>query len=117
MWSIKKMREKYNQKAANGKGEQTEAEIAASFRDHVWVPDGEKVWTVATTVEQREATLLVKVQGEDGEPVEVPRKNTHQYDPSHALDLDDASKMNGMHEAPLLDLLLRRFKQDKIYTN
>lgn len=29
------------------------------------------------------------------------------YDPSHALDLDDASRMNQMHEAPLLDLLHR----------
>ncbi|CAM9119006.1 unnamed protein product, partial [Ectocarpus sp. 8 AP-2014] len=39
------------------------------------------------------------------------------YDPSHALDLDDASRMNQMHEAPLLDLLHRRFRANSIYTN
>lgn len=44
----------------------------------------------------------------------VPRGETHAYDPSHALDLDDASKMNQMHEAPLLDLLLRRFRQVRL---
>lgn len=42
---------------------------------------------------------------------QVPKERTHAYDPSHALDLDDASKMNQMHEAPLLDLLLRRFRK------
>lgn len=41
----------------------------------------------------------------------MPKDRTRAYDPSHALDLDDASKMNQMHEAPLLDLLLRRFRK------
>ncbi len=38
---------------------------------------------------------------------QVPLKDCADYDPSHALDLADASRMNQMHEAPLLDLLHR----------
>jgi myosin-5 len=52
-----------------------------------------------------------------GAPVEFPIKDTHAFDPSHESDLDDAAQLNNLHEAPLLDLITRRFKKDKIYTN
>ncbi|CAM9139822.1 unnamed protein product [Laminaria digitata] len=99
------------------------------FRDLVWVPDEEKVWRATKMMQTNECssprkrqqstsgdTILVDKPGQR-EPVQVPKADTHPYDPSHALDLDDASKMNQMHEAPLLDLLLRRFRKDVIYTN
>lgn len=38
---------------------------------------------------------------------QVPLGDCADYDPSHSLDLADASRMNQMHEAPLLDLLHR----------
>jgi myosin heavy subunit len=117
MWSLKKMREKYAKKPGGDAKSAEQNELDQTYRGQVWVPHDEKVWAIATTVEERETTLMVKVPGDDDGPKEVARKNVHQFDPSHYLDLDDASKMNGMHEAPLLDLLLRRFKQDKIYTN
>lgn len=43
--------------------------------------------------------------------------DTHPFDPSHALDLSDASQLNNLHEGPLLNLLIRRFQSDDIYTN
>lgn len=93
------------------------SEEDARFKDHVWVPHEEKVWAVATKTEDKGENILVKFLGENSQPFETPRRTIHPYDPSHGLDLDDAAKMNGMHEGPLLALLLRRFKQDKIYTN
>lgn len=38
---------------------------------------------------------------------QIPVRECADYDPSHALDLADASRMNQMHEAPLLNLLQR----------
>ncbi|CAM9678957.1 unnamed protein product [Chrysoparadoxa australica] len=116
MFNLKKMREKYAAEreaaAAAGIHEGEEQDVTSS---KVWIKDTEKVWKVARSIEQKDDMILVQ----DGatEPFEVPKADTYQFDPSHALDLDDASKMNGMHEAPLLALLARRFKQDKIYTN
>jgi hypothetical protein len=37
--------------------------------------------------------------------------DTHAFDPSHADDLEDAAKLNMLHEAPLFNLLIKRFKQ------
>ncbi|CAM9140833.1 unnamed protein product [Ectocarpus fasciculatus] len=101
------------------------------YRDLVWVPDGEKVWRAAKKVAGKECSSPSRKRSptasagdtvwvhtpRQNTSVEVPKDQTHAYDPSHALDLDDASKMNQMHEAPLLDLLLRRFRKDAIYTN
>ncbi len=50
-------------------------------------------------------------------PIIISRKNIHPYDPSHSFNLDDATKMNGIHEAPLLELLRRRYSEGKIYTS
>jgi myosin-5 len=118
MWSIKKMREKYMGGAAPVKpGFQVLSEEAeAAYRNQVWIQDEADVWRVAKTLEHN-GDMLKVVTTDSDEPFEVPKVDTHQYDPSHALDLDDASKMNGMHEAPLLNLLKRRHGIDKIYTN
>ncbi|CAM9114900.1 unnamed protein product [Pylaiella littoralis] len=101
------------------------------FRDLVWVSDDETVWRAVKKAPGKECgsprkrtpksaatsdSVWVNLPGQAG-AVEVPKVQTHAYDPSHALDLDDASKLNQMHEAPLLDLLLRRFRKETIYTN
>ncbi|CAM9119117.1 unnamed protein product, partial [Ectocarpus sp. 8 AP-2014] len=101
------------------------------YRDLVWVPDGEKVWRAAKKMAGKECSSPSRKRSPTASAgdtvwvhtpthntsVEVPKDQTHAYDPSHSLDLDDASKMNQMHEAPLLDLLLRRFRKDAIYTS
>jgi myosin V len=46
----------------------------------------------------------------------LPSNTFHPFDPSHSLDLDDISRLNNLHEAPLLHVLKRRFRDDKIYT-
>ena len=41
----------------------------------------------------------------------------HPHDPSHSKDLNDIADIDNLHEAPLLDLLRRRYNSDRIYTN
>eukprot|EP00752_Nemacystus_decipiens_P004997 g4543.t3 len=84
----------------------------------VWVPDDKDVWrTEAVLSESADGnSYTVLAKGGKGE-VEIPVGDCAEYDPSHALDLPDASRMNQMHEAPLLNLLRRRFDANNIYTN
>jgi myosin-5 len=47
----------------------------------------------------------------------VSLRDTHPCDPSHLRDdCDDIATMNNMHEAPLLNLLERRYAHEVIYT-
>jgi myosin heavy subunit len=46
----------------------------------------------------------------------VPKERTSPFYESHEEDYDDAALMDHLEEAPLLDLLRRRFRADKIYT-
>lgn len=46
----------------------------------------------------------------------VKADQVHRVDPTHELDLDNLCLLNDMHEAPLLDLLRRRFFTRRIYT-
>ena len=46
----------------------------------------------------------------------VSSTTVHPVDPTHMLNLDNICLMNNMHEAPLLDLLRRRFSNNEIYT-
>lgn len=50
------------------------------------------------------------------EPQTVQRTAVHPFDPTHLLNLDNLCYMNNLHEAPLLDLLRRRFFESDIYT-
>ncbi|CAM9491761.1 unnamed protein product [Scytosiphon promiscuus] len=84
----------------------------------VWVPDDEVVWRMAGVVAESADGSSYTVLSRDGKVEhEIPVGQCADYDPSHALDLADASRMNQMHEAPLLDLLHRRFQNNAIYTN
>mmetsp|Transcript_12788 Transcript_12788/g.19580 ORF Transcript_12788/g.19580 Transcript_12788/m.19580 type:complete len:328 (+) Transcript_12788:153-1136(+) len=56
-------------------------------------------------------------QGKEEAIWEVAEEDIHPFDPSHALNLEDASNLNNLHEAPLLALLRRRFRQGQIYTS
>lgn len=47
--------------------------------------------------------------------MDVPASSTHPFDPTHAAYLSDISDLNNLHQAPLLDLLARRFRRNDIY--
>lgn len=49
--------------------------------------------------------------------ITVAKRSVHSVDPSHFMDLYDLCFMNNLHEAPLVDVLRRRFLSNDIYTN
>jgi myosin-5 len=84
--------------------------------EKVWCPDPRNVWQLGTVVEDDGERLHV-VSDETGEEQAFSIKETHPFDPSHALDLNNVAEMDNLHQAPLLDLLRRRYLQDKIYVS
>lgn len=82
--------------------------------ERVWCPDPRSVWQLGTIVEDEGTTLHVVVSGTDEEQT-LTSDQVHPYDPTHGLDLSNLSEMDNLHQAPLLDLLRRRYLSDKIY--
>jgi myosin heavy subunit len=92
----------------------------------VWYPDDRLVWGrglvlsshyVENTKGPGFKECLISIS--DSSPPVVKRiraDKVHRVDPTHLHDLDNLCLMNDMHEAPLLDLLRRRFSQKIIYT-
>jgi len=89
--------------------------MAHAMSEQVWFPAKDACWALGylRSVEAGKATVL---DVETGMAHVVKASDTHACDPSHLEDLDDVSLLNNLHEAPLLNLLKRRYKQDKIYT-
>ncbi|CAM9937799.1 unnamed protein product, partial [Discosporangium mesarthrocarpum] len=83
---------------------------------HVWIPDSQTVWCLARLDRLSKDTATVHVPGVYEQAFQVPRKDTRVWDPSHSLYLEDAAKLNALHEAALLSLLHTRFCNDDIYT-
>ena len=81
----------------------------------VWVPDNAEVWCLRDVMEVDPSGAPV-VLSKGGEQVALRPEEYHPFDPSHGLDLDDISRLNNLHEAPLLHCLKRRFKDNNIYT-
>jgi myosin-5 len=82
-----------------------------------WVEDGEEVWRLADVRSVSADGNTVFVLHPDEETTyTVEKAKSHPFDPSHAIDMDDLARLNNMHEAPLLHVLKRRFRTDKIYT-
>lgn len=82
--------------------------------EKVWCPDPRNVWVLGTVVEDDGERLHVIVPENENEQ-QFPILQTHPYDPTHSFDLNNISEMDNLHQAPLLDLLRRRYLQDKIY--
>ena len=83
----------------------------------LWVctdADGWRLARVAHRKSDEEVTVLI-----DGvySEVRITPTSAYGYDASHDADLDDVALMVDLHEAPLLDLLRRRFERDVIYTS
>jgi myosin-5 len=104
---------------------------ADTMEDKLWCPDKEQGWLLRRVKEYKEDTGMVvmwplgsptdkkkKKVGLDGKDIvdEFKISDTHPFDPSHKLDLDDIANMSNLHVAPLLDLLRRRYQKDQIYT-
>ncbi|OQR90458.1 myosin-like protein [Achlya hypogyna] len=95
--------------------------MAAAGKKHrregekVWCPDPRNVWQLGSIVEDDGESLFV-LTPDDNEEHKFAVTQTHPFDPSHAQLLPNVSDMDNLHEAPLLDLLRRRYEQDLIYT-
>jgi myosin V len=87
-------------------------QILSKQEKRIWVPDAAQIWRLAYIVKKDEAAGIVTVEPlKGGAPVDFQISETHGFDPSHESDLDDAAQLNNLHEAPLLDLISRRFKK------
>jgi myosin V len=89
----------------------------------IWTSHPEHVWITAQINEVIHADepnlskqYLIDSVETPGILQKVYARDVHRVDPSHLADLDNICLMNDMHEAPLLDLLRRRFFERKIYT-
>lgn len=83
--------------------------------EKVWCPDPRNVWQLGTVMEDDGEKLHVALPESDNNEQQFAVADVHPFDPSHALDLDNISEMDNLHQAPLLDLLRRRYLEDKIY--
>ncbi|GMF09243.1 unnamed protein product [Phytophthora lilii] len=83
--------------------------------EKVWCPDPRNVWQLGTVAEDDGQKLHVLLPDADAEQ-QFDVAQVHPYDPTHSMDLDNVAEMDNLHEAPLLDLLRRRYLEDKIYT-
>lgn len=98
------------------------AENGGATRPHrregekVWVPDPRNVWQLGTVQEDDGEKLHVLLPDVDTEQ-QFTVDQIHPYDPSHSMDLENISEMDNLHQAPLLDLLRRRYLEDKIYVS
>ncbi|RHZ24275.1 hypothetical protein DYB37_011070, partial [Aphanomyces astaci] len=83
--------------------------------EKVWCPDPRNVWQLGSIVEDDGDSLFV-LTPDDNEEHKFNVSQTHPFDPSHSMLLPNVSDMDNLHEAPLLDLLRRRYMEDLIYT-
>jgi myosin-5 len=86
-----------------------------SLTDSVWIRSKEHVWE-AVKVHVREEDQ-VTVLATDGQLVAYGPSDVLSVDPSHLEDQDDLCAVNNLHDAPLLDILRRRFCNNVIYTD
>ena len=87
-----------------------------------WIPHETDAWIKASLVSIDSATGEAYVEDPYSEDPEIPdyltfpESEIHLLDPSHLLDHADLCKINNLHDAPLLDVLKRRYVEDNIYT-
>jgi myosin heavy subunit len=79
----------------------------------IWIPDKEKIWTLANLVSLDNGSATVYVGDTQ---LSLQESDCAHFDPSHLSYMDNLSKVNSLSEGPLLDLLDRRFKGNDIYT-
>eukprot|EP01031_Cornospumella_fuschlensis_P030971 gene30971-37434_t len=97
----------------------------------VWCPHDQLVWTKAKVLsianegdeddnidmtDESKIEYLLSFSDAPGVIKRMKGDQVHRVDITHLQDLDNLCLLNDMHEAPLLDLLRRRFFEKKIYT-
>ena len=86
----------------------------------VWIPEKSQIWCRGTVLQSDAVRSEMEIEYCDSTGgkniVTVSSTTVHPVDPTHMLNLDNICLMNNMHEAPLLDLLRRRFSNNEIYT-
>jgi myosin V len=82
----------------------------------LWVPHPDLEWILARLVRDDTAKGEYIVEQLGGGRMAVRKDATCLLDQSHLADLANLCLMNNLHEAPLLDVLRRRFERDAIYT-
>ncbi|CAK9002240.1 Unconventional myosin-IXb (Unconventional myosin-9b) [Durusdinium trenchii] len=89
----------------------------AELVSKTWCPDENECWELLNVKSHDVETGEVEVFGdEDARVKRFKATEVHTFDASHVQDLENISDMNNVHEGPLLDLLRRRYREDKIYT-
>lgn len=86
-----------------------------SLTDSVWIRSKQHVWEAVRVLHREEDSIIV--QTADNNQADYKPSDVLPVDPSHLEDLDDLCAVNNLHEAPLLDILRRRFGRDLIYTD
>ena len=86
----------------------------------IWVPDKTEGWLLCKIINSENCDEIeYEIQNQNKEELKrgkVLVSKTHCFDSTHLIDYDNICLMNNMHEAPLLDLLKRRFYKNHIYT-
>ncbi len=89
-------------------------ECRAKEGEKIWCPDPRNVWQIGIVVED-DGEFVHVVTPDDDEEHKFALNETHPFDMTHELNLNNLSEMDNLHEAPLLDLLRRRYANDQIY--
>jgi myosin heavy subunit len=94
-----------------------------NLADHLWVPDDDTVYELAKIIQdhishpgEKESFVKVELLGKRRIEKEFPKSWTYLVDKTHLQDLNDLIEMNSLHEAPLLDVLRKRWLKDSMYT-
>ena len=80
-----------------------------------WFPHKTEVWLLGEVQEHHDEGTLTIVSDEG--TFEIDSSKLHPYNSSHSEYVEDIAGMNNLHEAPLLDLLRRRFHAEDIYVS
>mmetsp|Transcript_20530 Transcript_20530/g.43017 ORF Transcript_20530/g.43017 Transcript_20530/m.43017 type:complete len:1459 (-) Transcript_20530:62-4438(-) len=83
---------------------------------HVWFPHKPTVWALGSVTSSVEEEDVMTVEYE-GKEYRVKKDDTEEFDPTHLENHPDVATLNNLNQAPLLDLLKRRYYNDEIYTN
>lgn len=85
----------------------------------VWYKTSDSEWLIGISRAFNESTQDFNVETNEGKIVVIKSADVCEVDSSHLVDLHDLCEMNNLHEAPLVDLLRRRWVRDdnpQIYT-
>ena len=97
--------------------------LTPQIGEFIWIPDEKSVFERAKILEdhiitndKKDSHVKVKTMGKVPEERTLLRSQCYDVDATHMVDLDDLIEMNSLHEAPLLDVLRRRWIKDNMYT-